>query len=76
MEEINEGIVHATTIVDFNTWPDKQNSTDFGDAEVQALVEHFTPVLQEAGADPSKITDKWTALKAALYVSLDGCNTS
>ena len=40
---------------------------DFGDANVEELVIHFTPALQEAGAELNKIVDEWTALKAQVY---------
>ena len=65
--DVSEGIVYATSIVDITTWPEKESSTDFGDDEIDCLVEHFTPVLQEASCDLSKIPDEWTALKAGVY---------
>lgn len=76
MEGIGEGIVQATTTVDFTTWPDKQNATDFGDAEVEVLVQHLTPVLQEAAVDPTKFADEWKHLRLQHMVSLAGCSTS
>ena len=68
--------MYATSIVDLTTCPDKESSTDFGDDEIDCLVEHFTPVLLEGGCDPSKIPDEWTALKAGVYSQLVGCSTS
>ena len=56
--DASEGIVYATSIVDITTWPEKESSTVFGDDEIDCLVEHFTPVLQEASCDPSKISDE------------------
>ncbi|KAF4100024.1 hypothetical protein G5714_018220 [Onychostoma macrolepis] len=39
-------------------------STDFGDAEIECLVDHFSPVL----SSPEVIPDQWTMLKAKLYL--------
>lgn len=38
--------------------------SDFGDAEIDVLVKHFTPVL----ANPEKICDQWTMLKTRLFL--------
>ncbi len=38
--------------------------SDFGDAEIECLVDHFSPVL----SSPEVIQDQWTMLKAKLYL--------
>ena len=67
MGNVSQGIVHATSIADFKGWPDKEGSVKFGDNKINSLVQHFTSVLHESGADVSKIPDEWTALKAGVY---------
>ena len=56
--------------------PGLTNATDFGDAEVEVLVQHLTPVLQEAAVDPTKFADEWKHLRLQHMVSLAGCSTS
>ena len=69
--DFQQGVVHATTIVDLASWPDKSSSNAFGDDEIDTLVEHFATVLQGAGADTAKMSDEWTALKASIYAQPD-----
>ena len=69
--DFQQGVVHATTIVDLASWPDKSSSSAFGDDEIDTLVEHFATVLQGAGADTAKMSDEWTALKASIYALPD-----
>lgn len=63
MGDVSEGVVHATSIVDLTTWPDKERSTIF---RVDYLLECFTPVLQRAGGDMSRIPDEWKVLKEGV----------
>ena len=68
--DFQQGVVHATMIVDLASWPDKSSSA-FGNYEIDTLVEHFATVLQGAGADIAKMSDEWTALKASIYAQHD-----
>lgn len=40
---------------------------DFGDLEVEKLIDHFRPVLISAGVDVDLIPDQWTIVKSYLY---------
>ena len=40
---------------------------DFGDTEVETLVDHFRPVLETNGIHAEKVMDQWTVLKSLMY---------
>ena len=48
----------------------------FGDDDVDVLVSHFKPVLDEAGVQTSLIPDEWTMLKEALFSCKDHPSSS
>ena len=70
MEEIGEVVVLATSIVYLATWPNKEASTDLGEDQIVALVDHFATVSEDADTYPSKISDEWTALISGMYSQL------
>ena len=65
--DVSRETIHATRIVDFKFWPDRDNMTDFGDCAVATLMEHFKEVLESAGVKTEKIMDEWTTLKTSVY---------
>ena len=67
VDGMNEGIIQATSLTSFKFWPEKQNMTEFGDNWVDALVTHFTPALEAAGADSVRIGDEWAVVKSFIY---------
>lgn len=40
---------------------------DFGDQELQVIMEHYGDVLQSAGVALDEVDSEWTALKTAVY---------
>ena len=42
-------------------------SSDFGDDDIQLVVEHYNGVLVNAGVDVTLSEVEWTALKTRLY---------
>lgn len=40
---------------------------DFGDTELETLVDHFKPVLEASGIHVERIPDQWKALKVLIY---------
>lgn len=40
---------------------------DFGDTEVETLVNHFRPVLETSGIHAENVMDQWTVLKSLMY---------
>ena len=40
---------------------------DFGDIEIQCLVDHWQPVLIDAGIDIAQVEMEWTLLKDKIY---------
>ncbi len=40
---------------------------DFGDTEVETLVNHFRPVLETSGIHAENMMDQWTVLKSLMY---------
>ncbi|RXN37337.1 zinc finger protein 862-like [Labeo rohita] len=67
-QDASEGILHATKLVSFTNWPQSgDEEADFGDAELETLVDHFKPVLESSGVMVERIPDQWTALKSLMY---------
>ncbi|KAK0140288.1 Zinc finger protein 862 [Merluccius polli] len=64
--DVRSGILSNTKIVSFQQWPNEY-SADFGDSEVERLIDHFRPVLISAGVDVDLIPDQWTIVKSYLY---------
>ncbi|XP_059201277.1 zinc finger protein 862-like [Centropristis striata] len=64
--DVGSGILSNTKIVSFQQWPNEYNE-DFGDSEVERLIDHFRPVLISAGVDVDLIPDQWTIVKSYLY---------
>ncbi|XP_071795584.1 zinc finger protein 862-like [Asterias amurensis] len=63
-----EGVISACKIADFQLWPAKQTeSTKFGDDEVAVLVDHFGPIMTDAGVDTDAVELEWDMLKAAVF---------
>lgn len=43
------------------------SSSDFGDDDLEILVEHFSPVLSKAGFNAEEIYTEWQMLKNMIY---------
>ncbi|XP_053571862.1 zinc finger protein 862-like [Bombina bombina] len=66
-EDIEEGVLQATSVTSFKTWPDKENSEDFGNEDIVTLTSQFQPVLEAQGVSCREIVNEWTVLKTSLY---------
>jgi hypothetical protein len=42
-------------------------SIGFGDAEVDEVLQHFAPVMAEAGYDVEEVSGEWSLLKSSIY---------
>lgn len=65
--DVNQGILRAMRITNFQYWPEADRNADFGDADVQELITHFVPVLLRSGVKVGEVLDQWTVLKSRLY---------
>ncbi|XP_014032318.1 zinc finger protein 862 [Salmo salar] len=62
------GVLCATMLVNFTNWPESgDEAADFGDTELETLVDHFKPVLETFGIHVERIPDQWTVLKVLMY---------
>lgn len=50
------------------------SSSDFGDEDLEILVEHFSPVLSKAGFNAEEIYTEWQILKNMIYESFETTN--
>uniref|UniRef100_A0A4W5JT32 HAT C-terminal dimerisation domain-containing protein n=1 Tax=Hucho hucho TaxID=62062 RepID=A0A4W5JT32_9TELE len=61
-------VLCATKLVSFTNWPEPGDpAADFGDTELETLVDHFKPVLETFGIHVERIPDQWTVLKVLMY---------
>uniref|UniRef100_A0A4W5N2K1 HAT C-terminal dimerisation domain-containing protein n=1 Tax=Hucho hucho TaxID=62062 RepID=A0A4W5N2K1_9TELE len=61
-------VLCATKLVSFTNWPESgDTAADFGDTELETLVDHFKPVLETSGIHVERIPDQWTVLKVLMY---------
>ncbi|KAK7944844.1 hypothetical protein WMY93_000572 [Mugilogobius chulae] len=67
-QDASVGILQATKLVSFTNWPEPGDEVaDFGETELETLVEHFKPILDSSGIHSESIPDQWTALKTLMY---------
>ncbi|XP_060782584.1 zinc finger protein 862-like [Neoarius graeffei] len=65
--DMSMSILQATKLVNLKSWPDAENSEEFGESEVEVLMRHFQDVLTSSGIAVDHIPDQWTVLKTHLY---------
>ncbi|KAK0135054.1 Zinc finger protein 862 [Merluccius polli] len=76
-QDVSEGVLRATMLASFKNWTDRESvETDFGDREIEALCQHFGPVLTSAGVCVEKIPDQWTILKSRIYAQTQTVQTT
>lgn len=71
--DLSSGILQATHITEFSSWPDKTNMEAFGDDEITTLVQHFQAVLVNSDTVPDRILEEWTILKFKIYNCKQWC---
>lgn len=50
------------------------SSSDFGDEDLEILVDHFSPVLSKAGFNAEEIYTEWQILKNMIYEGFETTN--
>ncbi|XP_045921378.1 zinc finger protein 862-like [Micropterus dolomieu] len=67
-QDASVGVLCATKLVSFTNWPESGDAVaDFGDSELETLVDHFKPVLEASGIHVERIPDQWKVLKVLIY---------
>ncbi|KAJ8402493.1 hypothetical protein AAFF_G00365760 [Aldrovandia affinis] len=69
-ERFNEkdvGVIKAARILDFTSWPSSENSSDFGDHNIQAVTDHFQNTLPGSGINAAEVEREWNAFKVRMY---------
>ena len=67
-EDIDSGLLSATSILNIKSWPkSKEELESFGDVHLEALVDHFGPMLSKAGFDCGSIETEWSFVKMGLH---------
>ena len=59
-------ILKACSVFNLKQFPVKEEAWNYGDAEVAALVDHFSPALDAAGVDSSRCEPQWSNLKTYI----------
>ena len=68
--DIDEGLLSATSLLDLKSWPTtKDELNTFGDDHIESLIDHFSPILSDAGIDCGSIETEWTYLKKSKSVN-------
>ena len=66
--DVDSGLIKACRVATFSTWPrNKDDATDFGNSDVETLVDTLEPVLTQAGLQPQLIEIEWTDLKSLVF---------
>ncbi|KAK5866640.1 hypothetical protein PBY51_020815 [Eleginops maclovinus] len=65
--DMTTSLLHATKLVNLDSWPDVEHSDEFGESKVEVLTVHFKDVLTSSGVAVDQIQDQWTMLKTRLY---------